>query len=107
MQESLQRESVSCAQLDGDMKTWTVYANTHCAWCVEDLTPVVLSLQRASVPFFGPTLRADGVKQLYLEVPSHHYIEIDSNVYDASVTGVAARPWNEVAATAGKARPLE
>lgn len=51
-------------QLDEDMKVWTVYCNTHCAWYVEDLTPVVLSLQKGGVPFFGPTLRADGVHQV-------------------------------------------
>jgi len=86
--------------LDENMKTWTVFMNTHCAWCVDDLTPVVLSLQKAGVPFFGPTLRADGVRQLYVEVPTHHYVEIDSNAYDESATGIAARPWSEVAATA-------
>ena len=51
-------------QLDEDMKVWTVYCNTHFAWYVEDLTPVVLSLQKGGVPFFGPTLRADGVHQV-------------------------------------------
>jgi len=62
-------------QLDGDMQVWTIYMNTHCAWCVDDLTPTVRSLQQAGVPFFGPTMRADGVYQLYLELPAHHYVD--------------------------------
>ena len=44
-----------------------------------------------------PTLRLDGVYQLYVELPYLHYLEVDSNVYDASKTGRPARPWAEVA----------
>jgi hypothetical protein len=51
-------------RVDGDMKVWSVYANTHVGWCVSDLTPIVLALQRDGVPFFGPVRRADGMFQL-------------------------------------------
>uniref|UniRef100_A0A7S2CAY1 Uncharacterized protein n=1 Tax=Haptolina brevifila TaxID=156173 RepID=A0A7S2CAY1_9EUKA len=90
-------------QLDGDMQVWTIYMNTHCAWCVDDLTPTVRSLQQAGVPFFGPTMRADGVYQLYLELPAHHYVEVDSVVYNESAAGRPARPWNEVAGARARA----
>mmetsp|Transcript_29743 Transcript_29743/g.73096 ORF Transcript_29743/g.73096 Transcript_29743/m.73096 type:complete len:101 (-) Transcript_29743:365-667(-) len=80
---------------DGDMKIWTVFMNTHSAWCVDDLTRTVLALQKAKRPFFGPTRRADGLYQLYVEIPSHHYVEIDSKTYSAAKTGVEAKPWSE------------
>lgn len=82
---------------DEGMSVWTVFANTHCAWYVADLTNIVLKLKAAKVPFFGPTLRGDGVVQLYVEIPFLHYVEIDSNVYDATKTGLPPRPWSEVA----------
>lgn len=82
-------------QTDQDMKVWSVYANTHVGWCVADLTPMVLALQADGVPFFGPTKRADGVYQLYCELPYLHYIEIDSLSYDAERTGREAKPWAE------------
>ena len=47
----------------------------------------------SSVPFFGPTRRADGVFQLYLPLPYQHIVEVDSTVYDAARTGVAPRDW--------------
>jgi hypothetical protein len=40
------------------------------------------------------------VYQLYVEVPFHHYVEIDSNVYDAAKTGVEAKSWDEATAKA-------
>ena len=80
---------------DEDMKVWSVYANTHVGWCVADLTPTVARLQRDGVPFFGPTQRADGVFQVYLELPYLHYLEVDSRRYDARVTGRPAKPWAE------------
>ena len=89
-------------RVDGDMKVWSVYANTHVGWCVADLTPTVLALQADGVPFFGPTRRADGVFQLYLELPYLHYLEVDSLCYDAARTGIEAKPWSEVAARAAK-----
>ena len=94
-------------QADGDMKIWSVYANTHVGWAVADLTPIVLAFQADRVPFFGPTRRADGVYQLYVELPYLHYLEVDSLVYRAERTGRPARPWTEVAsaAPAAKARP--
>ena len=64
-------------------------------------------LQADAKPFFGPTRRADGVYQLYVELPYLHYLEVDSLVYRAERTGRPARPWTEVAsaAPAAKARP--
>ena len=81
---------------DQDMQIWTVYANTHIAFCVDDLTPTILALQREGVPFFGPTLREDGVFQLYIQVPYLHYVEVDSTTYDAVATGRPARPWSQI-----------
>ena len=81
---------------DADMHCWTVYANTHVGWCVADLTPTVRALQQDGLPFFGPTMRADGVYQLYIELPYLHYLEIDSIVYDAAATGLPAKAWSEV-----------
>ena len=82
-------------RVDQDMKVWSVYANTHVGWCVGDLTSTVKLLQADGVPFFGPTRRADGVYQLYCELPYLHYIEIDALKYDAAATGVDATPWAE------------
>ena len=90
--------------VDGDMKVWSVYANTHVGWCVADLTPMVERLQRDGVPFFGPTRRADGVFQLYLELPYHHFLEVDSLEYDETRTGVGAKPWTEVTGRAAERR---
>ena len=47
-------------EADDDMQAWTVFCNTHCAWSVADLTPIVAALEIDSKPFFGPVLRADG-----------------------------------------------
>jgi hypothetical protein len=80
--------------VDNNMKSWTVYMNTHCGWYVDDLTPIVLKLQKHGIPFFGPTRRADGVVQLYVRVPSYHYVEIDSVVYDSDRTGITPIPWS-------------
>ena len=54
---------------DDDMRAWTVFCNTHCAWSVSDLTPVVAALEIDSKPFFGPVKRADGVFQLGCWLP--------------------------------------
>lgn len=86
---------------DQDMAVWSVYANTHIAWCVDELTSVVTRLQQDGVKFFGPTRRADGVFQLYVELPYLHYIEIDSLVYDEKATGRAARGWDRVTSRGG------
>ena len=84
------------------MKSWTVFCNTHVAWYTRDLTPIVAALQRDGRPFFGPTLRADGVKQLYVELPFHHYLEIDSNVYHYEEHGLPRpKPWAEIDMAAG------
>ena len=98
---------------DDDMRAWTVFCagpassmasastpstrlragNTHCAWCVDDLTPVVAALEVDSKPFFGPVKRADGVFQLYVELPYHHYLEIDSLTFHGTVGTPSARAW--------------
>jgi catechol 2,3-dioxygenase-like lactoylglutathione lyase family enzyme len=63
-------------EADDDMRAWTVFCagpasmasastpstrlragNTHCAWSVADLTPVVAALEIDSKPFFGPVRR--------------------------------------------------
>ena len=48
-------------EADDDMRAWTVFCNTHCAWSVDDLTPIVAALEIDSKPFFGPVKRADGL----------------------------------------------
>lgn len=90
---------------DGDMKVWSVFCNTHIGWCVAELTSMVLALKADGVPFFGPTRRADGVYQLYVELPYLHYLEIDSLQYDDAQTGIEARPWSEVTGSAGCNEP--
>ena len=82
---------------DQDMAVWSVYANTHVAWCVAELTSVVRRLLEDGVPFFGPTRRADGVYQLYVELPYLHYLEVDSLVYDGEVAGKPAVGWGDLA----------
>jgi hypothetical protein len=67
--------------------------NTHCAWCVADLTKIVAALEIDSKPFFGPVKRADGVFQLYVELPYHHYLEIDSLTFHGTVGTPSARAW--------------
>ena len=63
-------------EADDDMRAWTVFCagqasmasastpstrlragNTHCGWCVSDLTPIVAALEIDSKPFFGPARR--------------------------------------------------
>jgi hypothetical protein len=43
------------------MRIWTIYANTHATWVVDDLTPLVVGLLAASTTFYGPVSGADGV----------------------------------------------
>ena len=57
-----------------------------------------MALRDGGVPFFGPTRRADGVFQLYFELPYLHYLEVDSTTYRDERTGVPARPWSELTA---------
>ena len=103
-------------EVDDDMRAWTVFCNTHCAWSVDDLTPVVAALEIDSKPFFGPVRRgvatstpssvrrvpftqvrrADGVFQLYVELPYHHYLEIDSLTFHGTVGTPSARAWADV-----------
>ena len=64
-------------------------------WSVDDLTPIVAALEIDSKPFFGPVRRADGVFQLYVELPYHHYLEIDSLTFDGTVGTPSARAWAE------------
>ena len=37
--------------------------------------------------------RADGVFQLYVELPYHHYLEIDSLTFKGTVGTPSARAW--------------
>jgi hypothetical protein len=102
-------------EVDDDMQAWTVFCagpasmasattpptrlragNTHCAWSVSDLTPIVAALEIDSKPFFGPVQRADGVFQLYVELPYHHYLEIDSLTFNGTVGTPSARTWADV-----------
>ena len=57
------------------------------------LTPIVAALELDSEPFFGPVRRADGVLQLYVELPYHHYLEIDSLTFKGTVGTPSARAW--------------
>ena len=83
-------------EADDDMRAWTVFCNTHCAWSVSDLTPIVAALELDAKPFFGPVRRADGVFQLYVELPYHHYLEIDSLTFSGTVGTPSARAWADV-----------
>ena len=83
-------------EADDDMRAWTVFCNTHCGWCVDDLTPLVAALEIDAKPFFGPVKRADGVFQLYVELPYHHYLEIDSLTFHGTVGTPSARAWADV-----------
>lgn len=38
----------------------------------------VAALVKDAKPFFGPVRRADGLYHFYVELPYHHYLEIDS-----------------------------
>ena len=40
--------------------------------------------------------RADGVFQLYVELPYHHYLEIDSLTFHGTVGTPSARAWADV-----------
>ena len=102
-------------EADDDMNAWTVFCNTHCAWSVDDLTPIVAALEIDAKPFFGPVhrgvatsmppmrrvpftqvRRADGVFQLYVELPYHHYLEIDSLTFNGTVGTPSAQAWADV-----------
>mgnify|MGYP006883838844 CR=1 FL=1 len=61
-----------------------------------ELTGVVGKLLEDGVPFFGPTRRADGVFQLYVELPYHHYLEIDSLTFNGTVGTPSATAWADV-----------
>ena len=51
------------------------------------------ALEIDSKPFFA---RADGVFQLYVELPYHHYLEIDSLTFHGTVGTPSARAWADV-----------
>ena len=53
------------------MRIWTIYANTHATWVVDDLTPLVVGLLAASTTFYGPVSGADGVRARALRHLSH------------------------------------
>jgi len=84
---------------DRDMQAWTCAMNTHVGFSVDDLTPVVAKLQQRRTPFFGPMLRADGVYQLYIELPYHHYLEVDARKYDERLK--KSTSWAECAKRGG------
>jgi hypothetical protein len=61
----------------------------------------VAALVKDAKPFFGPVRRVDGLCQFYVELPYHHYLEIDLATY-APVGGLpAARAWADAVACAG------
>ena len=74
----------------------SIRAFASARWTVDDLTPVVAALEIDSKPFFGPVKRADGVFQLYVELPYHHYLEIDSLTFHGTVGTPSARAWADV-----------
>ena len=43
----------------------------------------------------GPTLRADGIYQLYVPLPYLHIVEVDAMAYDAKQTRVASLRWGD------------
>ncbi|MDE1463378.1 VOC family protein [Spartinivicinus poritis] len=65
-------------ELDQDMTIFTTFMDNHGAILVDDLTPYLKKLTANNVPFLGPVRRADGVYQLYIEIPGHTYLELDS-----------------------------
>ena len=65
-------------QLDRDMSIFTTFMDNHAAIMVNDLDPYLKKLKAQKVPFLGPIRRDDGVYQLYIEIPGHLYLELDS-----------------------------
>ena len=84
------RAAAACAAPRGRPRT------ASCAWSVDNLTPIVAALELDAKPFFGPVRRADGVFQLYVELPYHHYLEIDSLTFRGTVGTPSARAWADV-----------
>ena len=73
-------------EADDDMNAWTVFCNTHCAWSVDDLTPIVAALEIDSKPFFGPVRRADGicVERIRADAPHRRSAHrVDANMVPA------------------------
>lgn len=64
--------------IDQEMSVFTTFMDNHGAILVDDLNPYLKKLTANNVPFLGPVRRADGVYQLYIEIPGHMYLELDS-----------------------------
>ena len=62
--------------------------------CVDERWRTSTSSMRR-VPF-TQVRRADGVFQLYVELPYHHYLEIDSLTFRGTVGTPSARAWADV-----------
>ena len=60
------------------MTVFTTFMDNHGAILVDDLNPYLQKLTTNNIPFLGPVRRADGVYQLYIEIPGHMYLELDS-----------------------------
>lgn len=71
--------------LDQNMTVFTTFMDNHGAVLVEDLNPYLQQLTKNNVPFLGPVRRADGVYQLYIEIPGNAYLELDARKTPDSV----------------------
>ena len=80
-------------KLDQNMKVFTTFMDNHGAIMVDDLDPYLKKLKANKVPFLGPIRRDDGVHQLYIEVPGHLYLELDSRKAPKSVKAIT---WKDV-----------
>lgn len=65
-------------KLDQNMTVFTTFMDNHGAILVDDLNPYLNKLTENDIPFLGPVRRADGMYQLYIKIPGHTYLELDS-----------------------------
>jgi len=74
--------------ITGTPKTQTHIRDTHLAFSVENLDEVIQRLEKQKINFNNwagsdkaPTVRSDGVKQVYLQDPDGFWIEINDDKY--------------------------
>lgn len=91
--ESTKKAYEQIDRLDQGMTVFTTYMDNHGAILVRDLDPYLIRLEQDHIPFLGPIRRDDGVYQLYIEIPGHAYLELDSKLQPKSK---AYTTWSKV-----------
>lgn len=84
------------ADIDYDMSSFTDWMNSHVGIWVDDLSPIIETLQDKGVAFLGPVRRADGIYQLYLRVPGAGYLEFDTGTMPDEDYLYLVKDWAEV-----------